>query len=93
MANPSREDTLNLMCEHMRDVVAYCESAGVLIGGCGDCGSPWLTCQKCDQTTDSVDYAFTDKQEQSTKHTPEPGPTAEVHNGNLQIRIPTKEKL
>jgi len=46
------------MCEHMRALVQYCEAVGVIFGGCGDCGSPWLTCSHCEQTVDDAAEVF-----------------------------------
>lgn len=40
------------LCEHMEKLVKYAKKNKVEWGGCGDCGSPWLTCNICDLTVD-----------------------------------------
>lgn len=49
------------MCEHMLSLVEYCREHTVYFGGCGDCGSPWLTCRVCNLTIDEADEVFEDK--------------------------------
>lgn len=46
------------MCPHMQALVLHCEAVGVMFGGCDDCGSPWLTCQHCDESVDDAAEAF-----------------------------------
>ena len=43
------------ICKHMEALIEYCKATGVKYGGCGDCGSPWLTCEKCGLTVNDAD--------------------------------------
>ena len=51
-----RKKKLTEMCKHMRALIEHCEAVDVRFGGCGDCGSPWLTCSNCPDEP-QVDYA------------------------------------
>ena len=38
---------LEEFCEHMKALIEFCKETSVSFGGCGDCGSAWLTCNIC----------------------------------------------
>jgi len=42
----------------MKELVAICREKEVFFGGCGDCGSPWLTCKKCGKSVDNAGDVF-----------------------------------
>lgn len=46
-AAKERATRIASMCEHMRDFVEYGAARGVSFGGCGECGSPWMSCKQC----------------------------------------------
>ena len=46
------------MCDHMRELVLYCERIGVAFGGCGDCGSAWLECNTCNKSVQEAHEVF-----------------------------------
>lgn len=51
-------------CEHMKAFVSHCREVGVFFGGCGECGSPWLTCKACRKEVDDAADVFTDEEKQ-----------------------------
>lgn len=50
------------MCPHMLALIEHCLSVGVTFGGCGDCGSPWLTCAECKLEVGDASKAFPKEQ-------------------------------
>lgn len=46
------------MCDHMKALLSYCREHHVYFGGCGDCGSAWLTCKTCARQVDEAHQAF-----------------------------------
>ena len=53
-----RERLESEMCEHMKALIDYCRQNRVYFGGCGDCGSAWLTCEACEHDTQLAHQAF-----------------------------------
>lgn len=53
-----RAERLAEMCEHMKALIEHCNNVEVRFGGCGECGSAWLTCKTCDSTVDLAHEAF-----------------------------------
>lgn len=50
--------TWESLCQHMKNLIMICEDMKVKFDGCGDCGSPWLTCEECDLTIENASMAF-----------------------------------
>lgn len=63
MAATEGQEKLAEMCQHMRDLIAHCNATGVRFGGCGECGSAWLTCDACPGIqVDEAHLAFEDRE-------------------------------
>lgn len=48
----------NELCGHMKKAIFYLEGIDVKFGGCGECGSAWLTCGTCNETVDCAHEVF-----------------------------------
>lgn len=54
----SKEAVLAALCPHMVIAITDLKKRQIEFGGCGDCGSAWITCKACNRSVDYIQYAF-----------------------------------